>query len=85
MKTNDDREADMEYLDRVYPQAEFEKDMMHLDVVAHYQKHLEQTLGHAVEYDEAEYVAYGWGETKEQRIEWLRQKYAAAQPPDVAK
>jgi hypothetical protein len=77
-----------EHLDEVYPEAEFQRDLMHCDVVSGYQRELEQKLGHPVDYSDAEFVAYSWfGITdttvqgyragKEARIEKVRQKYAA--------
>lgn len=66
----------MGYLDDAYSEAEFGKGLMHHDVVSRYQKKLERELGHAVAYADAEYVAYGWFGTDEERTEKLRQKYS---------
>jgi hypothetical protein len=60
-----------------YTREEYEKDLVHCDVVLAYQKELTNKLGRPVTFGEAEYVAYGWEGTTASRTEELRQKYAS--------
>ena len=46
--------------DGIYTQEEYEKDLIHADVLMGYQKMLTERLGRSVTLDEAEDVAYGW-------------------------
>jgi hypothetical protein len=61
---------------QIYTKEDYEKDLIHSDVLICYQKMLTEKIGYPVTLSDAEEVAYGWGGTSESRTEQIRQKYA---------
>jgi hypothetical protein len=51
-------------IDEVYPQEEYERDLAHSDVVAHWRKMMSEILERPVEYQEADGVAYSFAPTE---------------------
>lgn len=50
----------MAWIDKVYPQEEYEKDLAHFGVVEHWQRMMSEILERPVEYREAEGVSYSF-------------------------
>jgi hypothetical protein len=50
----------MAWIDEVYPQEEYERDLAHSDVVTHWQKMMSEILERPVQYEEADGVAYSF-------------------------
>lgn len=54
----------MAWIDDVYPEEEYQKDLAHSDVVTHWQKMMSAILERPVQYEEADGVAYSFAPTE---------------------
>jgi hypothetical protein len=54
----------MNWIDEVYPEEEYERDLGHSEVVHHWQKMMSEILERPVEYPEADGVAYSFAPTE---------------------
>ena len=50
----------MAWIDNVYPEEEYQKDLAHFSVVEHWQRMMSEILDRPVEYQEADGVAYSF-------------------------
>jgi hypothetical protein len=66
-KRGSENTIDKEWLDQVYPEEEFQKDLLYSDVVTSYQRKLSSELGVQISCEDAAEYAYGYWDCKVER------------------